>query len=339
MDVGSYKTLVTSRGLVYRYFCHRPSLDTLDRALGQEESPLPTLLFVHGFPTNSRVWQNQVAFFAGKGFPVLAPDLLAFGGSAKPLDPEVYVMSLVCQDLLDILDYEGVKENVVAVGHDMGSKVVSRLANFHEDRFLGFAFLAVPYVPPRPNSNMELTAQATKKMCGYELNGHFMFFSEEDAAETVQRHLESFYTLMFPEDPKIWVTDLAPVGALRARLEANKIGPYASYMRGEYEREWLEEFGQENAFPAPLCYFKGLVSGLHSEDDRVIPLEKYNITKPVFLGSPTHDYISRSQISIVTVRHHCPNATIREFNDGRWFIISSARQINHALHSWVMDLV
>lgn len=71
----------------------------------------------------------------------------------------------------------------------------------------------------------------------------------------------------------------------------------------------------------------------------VIPLEKYRITKPVFFGTPTHDYISRTPISIAMINHHCPNATIREFNDGRWFIISSARQLNHALHSWVMDLV
>lgn len=38
---------------------------------------------------------------------------------------------------------------------------------------------------------------------------------------------------MFPEDPKIWVTDLAPVGALQARLEANRIGPLPSYMTDE----------------------------------------------------------------------------------------------------------
>lgn len=118
MDTGSYKTLVTSRGLVYQYFYRQPPAINLDQ-LSQEEPPLPTLLLVHGFPTNSRIWQNQIAFFTDKGFPVLAPDLLGFGGSAKPLEPDVYVMSLICRDLLDILEYEGVKDNVVAIGHDM----------------------------------------------------------------------------------------------------------------------------------------------------------------------------------------------------------------------------
>lgn len=119
MDTSSYKTLVTSRGLIYQYFYHRPSPETVDQEPDQDEPPLPTVLFIHGFPTNSRIWRNQVSFFTEKGFPVLAPDLLAFGGSAKPLDPDAYLMSLVCQDMVDILDREGVQENVVAVGHDM----------------------------------------------------------------------------------------------------------------------------------------------------------------------------------------------------------------------------
>lgn len=55
-----------------------------------------------------------------------------------------------------------------------GSKVVSRLANFYEDRFLGFAFLAVPYVPPRPNSTMEFTAQAVGGKPQVHLHKHLM---------------------------------------------------------------------------------------------------------------------------------------------------------------------
>lgn len=119
MDVSYYKTLVTSRGLLYQYFYRRPSVDTINPESSRDEPLLPTILLVHGFPTSSKIWRNQVAFFVEKGFPVMAPDLLAFGGSAKPVEPTAYLMNKVCRDLIDILDHEGVRENIVAVGHDM----------------------------------------------------------------------------------------------------------------------------------------------------------------------------------------------------------------------------
>ncbi len=118
MDAGSFKTLVTSHGLVYQYFWHQPPVHIPGQP-SQEGPPLPILLFVHGFPTNSRIWRNQITFFIDKGFSVLAPDLLGFGGSAKPQEPNAYVMSLICQDLVDILKHEDVKGKVVAIGHDM----------------------------------------------------------------------------------------------------------------------------------------------------------------------------------------------------------------------------
>ncbi|KAF8203117.1 hypothetical protein BJ912DRAFT_341661 [Pholiota molesta] len=119
---------------------------------------------------------------------------------------------------MEILDEEDMQK-VIVVGHDLGSKIASRMANFYPERCLAYAFLAVPYSAPRPMSQIDHTLRVTKKMCGYELCGHVYFCAEDEANRLIEDHLDSFFSAIFPTDPKIWVTQFAPVGALKSWLE------------------------------------------------------------------------------------------------------------------------
>lgn len=107
MDRASYKTVRTNRGFVYNYYASAPD--------GTNNKP--TLLFLHGFPSTSYDWRRQVEFFALKGFPVIVPDLLGYGGTDKPADAQFYAWGDMAADVIDILDAEKV-ENVIAIGHD-----------------------------------------------------------------------------------------------------------------------------------------------------------------------------------------------------------------------------
>ncbi|KAG6841930.1 hypothetical protein C0991_005110 [Blastosporella zonata] len=182
MDHTLYKTLKTSRGLHYKYF-HLPAQDP----------SLPPLLFLHGFPATSNVWKEQISYFGKHGFRLIVPDLLGFGGTSKPTNPEAYKPSLICEDMIDILNAEAIDVAVV-ISHSM---------------FVAFK---------------------TKKMCGYELCGHILFFAEEDAANILADRAHSLYSAMYPQDPKMWVTSVAPIGALRGWLEENRTTPLPPYL-------------------------------------------------------------------------------------------------------------
>lgn len=82
------------------------------------------LLLVHGIPTSSRVWDG-VAAELSDGFDVVAPDMLGYGESAKPLDRDV---SMAAQARLvpQLLDALGI-DRVVLVGHDLGGAVAQRV--------------------------------------------------------------------------------------------------------------------------------------------------------------------------------------------------------------------
>jgi pimeloyl-ACP methyl ester carboxylesterase len=105
MDASSYKDITTARGLNYHYYYAAP----LDAK--------PTLLFLHGYPSTSYDWRKQIAFFKQEGYGLIVPDMLGYGGTAKPIDVAAYKPSLMCADLIDILDAEKVGQ-AIAVGHD-----------------------------------------------------------------------------------------------------------------------------------------------------------------------------------------------------------------------------
>lgn len=95
----------TSRGTNYHYYYSPPHT-------GQ-----PTVLLVHGFPSLAVDWHPQIAYFQDKGYGVVAPDQLGYGGTDKPKESEAYVHSHLAKDMVDILDHEKLTD-VIAIGHD-----------------------------------------------------------------------------------------------------------------------------------------------------------------------------------------------------------------------------
>ena len=77
----------------------------------------PYILFLHGFPDSSYGWRRQIPYFQERGYGLIVPDLLGYGGSDKPKDVEAYRMKKMAQDLIDFLDAHKI-EQVIGIGHD-----------------------------------------------------------------------------------------------------------------------------------------------------------------------------------------------------------------------------
>lgn len=45
--------------------------------------------------------------------------------------------------------------------------------------------------------------------------------------------IDSFYSIVFPDDPLIWKTDMAPLGKAREWVEQNKQRPRAAFWTAE----------------------------------------------------------------------------------------------------------
>jgi 2-hydroxymuconate-semialdehyde hydrolase len=96
------------------------------------------VLLIHGIPTSSRVWDGVGADLSSD-LDVVAPDMLGYGESAKPLDRDV---SMAAQALLvpPLLDALGL-DQVVLVGHDLGGAVAQRVAVEAPERVRGLVLV------------------------------------------------------------------------------------------------------------------------------------------------------------------------------------------------------
>ena len=105
MNSSPNSRFTTSRNFVYSYVNIPPKQgDTY-------------LLFLHGFPSSSYDWRYQIPYFANKGYGIIAPDTLGYGGTSKPLSAEAYKGRAMAEDMYEILKYEKI-ESVIGIGHD-----------------------------------------------------------------------------------------------------------------------------------------------------------------------------------------------------------------------------
>ncbi len=108
----------------HRIFYRRSRPDSAGQSADTSPANRPTLLLLHGFPTSSwdwsPLWENLTPHFH-----VIAPDLLGYGFSAKPVDYEYSILNQadLCEALLTRL---GVCEFHI-LAHDYGDTVAQEL--------------------------------------------------------------------------------------------------------------------------------------------------------------------------------------------------------------------
>ncbi|GJE89532.1 alpha/beta hydrolase [Phanerochaete sordida] len=323
------KNVIVSRGLNYHYL-YTPA-----------QPSKPTLLFCHGFPSNARDWHPIASTLQAKGYGVLIPDMLGNGGTAKPTDPAAFVNSLISRDIVDILDAEKL-DTVVAVGHDWGSKVISGVANHFPDRVSAYAFFAVPFevVVPPTNFTAELAQQ--RAQYGYELYGYWLFMEAPDANAVMLAHMDSFVSILFPNDPAIWKTHFAPTGVFRKSLEENYLAPLPSWM-SEGDKEYVVDFYRRGGFPT--SWYTIMATGLsQADDEKTIPdAQKFPPARaPIYFGVGQQDAICLPEIGYQAFANDGfkgHNITIKEYPGDHWLIRSEAAEIASDLEGWLENSV
>lgn len=102
------------------------------------------IIFLHGFPEFWYGWRKQIAFFAEKGYRVVAPDQRGYNDSDKPEQVSAYSIVQLAEDVAAIQRQLNL-ENPVLVGHDWGAAAAWKAAIRHPVLFDRLVILNVPH--------------------------------------------------------------------------------------------------------------------------------------------------------------------------------------------------
>ncbi|KAG7447118.1 alpha/beta-hydrolase [Guyanagaster necrorhizus] len=321
MDQSLYKDFITSRGFTYHYL------------FSAGDASKPVLLFLHGFPSTSYDWKHQVAFFKENGYPLIVPDMLGYGGTSKPVDPMQYRHRLLAQDILEILDAEKIMR-VIAIGHDWGCVVTSRLADYYPDRCLAYGFLAAGYYPANHPLSYEAAMQLMKSMIGTELIGYWDFFAEDGADVKIDKNLESMYSLLYCADHDLWKDYMQPIGGLRSWVESNRTTAVGLYLTEEDQRIQKGEL-RKGGIAGPLCYYKVVRTSIMADDSKANPPKIMKVTKPVFFGGASKDYVCFSSMNLAGTKNNCEDTTAHVYDAGHWVQIEAKDEVNRDMLAWI----
>ncbi|WP_374864554.1 alpha/beta fold hydrolase [Brucella cytisi] len=110
------------------------------------------VVFHHGWPLSGDDWDNQMLFFLGKGFRVIAHDRRGHGRSAQVSDG--HDMDHYAADVFSVIEHLGV-HNAIHVGHSTGGGEAARYtAKYGKERVSKLVLIgAVPPIMVKTPSN------------------------------------------------------------------------------------------------------------------------------------------------------------------------------------------
>jgi haloalkane dehalogenase len=93
-----------------------------------------TILLLHGEPSWSYLYRKMIPFLAANGYRVIAPDLIGFGKSDKPISQGDYTYQSHI-DWLELFLKTLDLKNIILFCQDWGGLLGLRLVSLHEERF------------------------------------------------------------------------------------------------------------------------------------------------------------------------------------------------------------
>lgn len=262
-----------------------------------------TVVLLHGIPTWSYQWRKVIPGLA-KNHHVIAPDLIGFGRSDRPLNLQ-YDFQDHALFLEGFMKNKGLK-NATLVVHDLGSVVGFHYAATHPENVRAVAFMEAalpPLFPPGPQT-LPLLGEGGK-----------MF----------QQFLDPTEGHRLLEDQNVMVEGVIPQMTLRA-LSHEDMNAYRVPFPTPEGRKPIWAGPQQFVNPASIQMMAGYIQWLETTD---LPLLQFTVT-PGFLNP---------EGTTLWAKTHMKNLTQVHLGQGLHFVPEDhGEQIAVALNSW-LDLL
>ncbi|KAJ9416611.1 Alpha/Beta hydrolase protein [Fusarium oxysporum] len=325
----SCSTYTTTRALTYSYIHIPPQLPNTQY-----------FLFLHGFPSTSHHWRHQISFFKAKGYGIIAPDLLGFGETSRPTGLEMYKGEDMARDIVEILMSEGVGM-MVGVAHDWGCFLLSRLANYHPERFSAYAYIDHGYMAPGRSlttAAVQHINRSVEEKLGFSILGYFLFFDDEDAPRLLDEHSESVESLYFTTDEEINKKYKGALGGLRSWLTEGKTTKLPAHLTSEDRKHYEHAFSKEKGGYGPaINWYRASLRNINEEDERKITTAAHVLTHPTLLIASTNVITATMNIP-EQMLPFVPDLIVEQVAGGHWLQLEKPDEVNEILDKFVARL-
>ncbi|KAF1832753.1 putative epoxide hydrolase [Decorospora gaudefroyi] len=276
----------------------------------------PTFLLLHGFPSSSFDWRRVIPLLADDGYGVIAPDLLGYGDTDKPTEVAAYSQKRIADHVKELVLKEGIKQ-VIGVGHDWGSGLLSKVALAHVSLFAGIVFTSVGYVPPGDFDVDQVNAR-TEQALGYPTFGYWKFFNEDEAGSVIDANQDSFVSLVYPQHAEDWKATMGPLGAAKAMVTSAKVTPLPSWLTEEDVQKHKQIFGK-GGLTAPLNWYKSAIRQVDAPYYATFTTEESKcIDVPALVILGEHDYVCVPAFQTQTADAYLRNHRVERLQCGHW---------------------
>lgn len=243
-------------------------------------------------------------------------------------------------DLTELLTAESAS-TVIAIGHDWGCFMASRVYLWHPQRVVGLGLLNVAYMPPDLTTpfNLDQSNAIMEKMIGYPSWAYTEFFTAEDGAAVMEGNVARVWEAMHADRPQPeWMREISCAkGALRDFLMRGGDGDGDGKGAGNIElREYAndgsvykEDFfrrmtDKEAAGIGPaLCWYRAMTDNVYFETEKMLVKEALVLKVPTLFVACPGDAVCRPElIEGPKQAGLVPDLTVVEVNGcGHWGII------------------
>lgn len=270
----------------------------------------PTLLFVHGFPDDHKVWSAVIEQLEQR-YHILALDLRGAGSSTRPLDRSAYRISRVIPDFAAVIDFVVPGKKVHLIGHDWGSS-------------LCWSFVSEPQYAARLASYTSLSGPHVGLLWHW-INAQLRSARPAAIRKAIAQLSHSWYIFLF-NIPKLPETLFSRLGT-RIWPTAMKQGgvpeqdDYLNHNAEEIKSVTLNtlELYRQNAFAPPPIPAPGSIR---------LPVQLILLQNDPFIRPYIFDGIER----------FAPNLTRRTLDANHWVPRSHPQQLAQLIDSYVQSI-
>ncbi len=179
-----------------------------------------TVLLFHGMPDTGAIWDNLATRLVEHGYRVIYPDMLGYGRTEKPADPERYAGEHVIADLIALIEALQLPRCHI-VGHDWGAYASWELATHLPQQFLRHVAVSMSH-PAIFFSNLNLNSLR---------DNWYMYLNTQEAAVDLYTmdncaFFREFITTTHPDLDEV-CSRLREPEAMRANLNWDRGNPLA----------------------------------------------------------------------------------------------------------------